>query len=50
MANTVSTKLLDMAAKYIVREMQIEEELLKKMSEAEKIGYLAAKASFSNHD
>ena len=47
MANTINKKMLDLIAENFQKEFEAEQRLLEKMSESEKIAYMAVKASFN---
>lgn len=48
MANTISKETLDRMDREWQRDFEREKELLEKMTESERIGYLAAKATFNS--
>ncbi|KKR15206.1 MAG: hypothetical protein UT43_C0005G0002 [Parcubacteria group bacterium GW2011_GWC1_39_29] len=47
MANTINKKMLDLIAENFQKEFEAEQRLLEKMSESEKVSYMAVKASFN---
>lgn len=47
MVNTISSESLNKLEEMIVKELEQEKYILEKMTEGERIGYMAAKASFS---
>lgn len=47
MPNTINPKLLQQAEKKFQQELEAEQKLLESMTESERIGYLAVKASLN---